>query len=321
MKFVYAIDENYNKQAYISISSLLEKISTQCSILIIHKNPETFNIYLNQLEENSYLDDIKVLKFENKGLDFPHLDGSHVSEATYYRLFIDQYLSEDENYYVYLDADVVCINDPIKQINLLIDEMKQQKIPIAARTEDVLINSNTYQNLTKFEKLNMKGTKYFNAGVMIIDNSHFIKNNTYEELREHLINNIENIEFWDQDVLNSYFDGNYVELMEQLNFKMLLTSVSYPNSHIDANVIFLHYQGSWKPWSIRGALNSNSDFYQKYYYKLGLGDYHLINTWKVNGLIYLFNGLLTLKILKLDRPFSFIISGIKSLFENNLLNK
>mgnify|MGYP001329269773 FL=1 len=99
MKFVYAIDENYNKQAYISISSLLEKINTQCSILIIHKNPETFNTYIDQIEVNDNLDNIKIVKFENKGTKFPQLEGSHVSEATYYRLFIDQYLPKDEDYY------------------------------------------------------------------------------------------------------------------------------------------------------------------------------------------------------------------------------
>jgi len=39
---LYCFDENYNKQAAVSIFSLLEKVSEKINIYIIHKDPDTF---------------------------------------------------------------------------------------------------------------------------------------------------------------------------------------------------------------------------------------------------------------------------------------
>ena len=41
VNFVYAADENYNKQLLVSINSLLNKFSGLATIHIIHKNTET----------------------------------------------------------------------------------------------------------------------------------------------------------------------------------------------------------------------------------------------------------------------------------------
>ena len=42
---------------------------------------------------------------------FPNVHGSHVSDATYYRLFIDDYLPSEIEYILYVDADIVCKKD------------------------------------------------------------------------------------------------------------------------------------------------------------------------------------------------------------------
>ncbi len=316
MNFVYAIDKNYNQQAYISINSLNENINEEISILIIHQDPVSFDGYREQLVNLKNIKNIEVAKFKSDWINFPELEEAHVSEATYYRLFIDEYIDQKVDFYIYLDADVICVNNPLYELSKSIKKMVALDIPIAARTESVLIrNKNTVDNLHMFEKLKMKSGSYFNAGVMIINHNKFIKNDIYSELRSHLEENVANIKYWDQDVLNSYFDGKYVELIEQLNFKMLLTSVTFPNSHLDANVLLMHYQGSWKPWSIRGALNVNSSFYQNYYYSLGLGKYHIENTWRLGGLFNLLKGVLNFKVFKLDRTFSFLVSSLKSLLK------
>jgi len=316
VNFIYAIDKNYNKQACISINSLNENVNEQISVLIIHQDPVTFDRYKKQLVELVNIKSIKVVKFQSDWNNFPELEKAHVSEATYYRLFIDEYIEEKMDFYIYLDADVICVNNPLNEISKTINKMVDLDISIAARTENVLVrNKNTIDNLHMFENLNMKSGSYFNAGVMIIDHNKFLKNNTYAKLRRHLEENVENIKYWDQDVLNSYFDGKYVELIEQLNFKMLLTSVTYPNSYLDANVLLMHYQGSWKPWSIRGALNINSNYYQNYYYTLGFGKYHILNTWRLDGLFNIIKGILNFKVFKLNRPFSFLVYSLKSLLK------
>ena len=38
---------------------------------------------------------------------FPNISGKHVSAATYYRLFIENYLPESLNSLIYLNSDVL----------------------------------------------------------------------------------------------------------------------------------------------------------------------------------------------------------------------
>ena len=45
LNLLYCIDENYNKQAYISIASILENTSQEINVYIIHKSPTSFQEY------------------------------------------------------------------------------------------------------------------------------------------------------------------------------------------------------------------------------------------------------------------------------------
>ena len=59
--FLYCIDENYNPQALASINSLLQKVSEQINIVIIHKNPDSFNNYKKALTKSPTLKNIKII--------------------------------------------------------------------------------------------------------------------------------------------------------------------------------------------------------------------------------------------------------------------
>ena len=67
-----------------------------------------------------------------------------------------------------------------------------------------------------FDTLALTGEKYFNAGLIIVDYKEWLKNNTGEKLID-LMSTI-NIKYWDQDVMNIYFDGKYAELENELYF-------------------------------------------------------------------------------------------------------
>ena len=51
----------------------------------------------------------------------------------------------------------------------------------------------------------------------------------------------------DQCVLNSFLDGSYVEIPEQLNF----TSRLYDKEFLLDEVVFYHFVGSRKPWTVK----------------------------------------------------------------------
>ena len=74
------------------------------------------------------------------------------------------------------------------------------------------------------------------------------------------------VEFWDQDVMNSYFDGKYLEINNNLNFRINLGDEVQRQSKLnDKKIYFLHYYGSNKPWSVEVANYQNASFYQKNY--------------------------------------------------------
>ena len=93
------------------------------------------------------------------------------------------------------------------------------------RDVELLRSKNTVSVKTELDlsdnvsRLDLKNKKYFNAGVMVIDFKKWINNNLSEKLISKMEQIYANIFFWDQDVLNAYFDGDYIELDEKYNFK------------------------------------------------------------------------------------------------------
>ena len=91
MNFIYCFDTNYNSQAFTSIISLLDCVDKKIDIFIIH-NDENFDKKIpkkinNHRNLNSYI----FIVFRNRIL-LPNIPNTHVSEATYYRLFLENYL-------------------------------------------------------------------------------------------------------------------------------------------------------------------------------------------------------------------------------------
>ena len=111
LNLLYCIDENYNKQAYISIASILENTSQEINVYIIHKSPTSFQEYRKKLIHSENLNNFSLFEFDKNKSGFPNVHGSHVSDATYYRLFIDDYLPSEIEYILYVDADIVCKKD------------------------------------------------------------------------------------------------------------------------------------------------------------------------------------------------------------------
>ena len=78
------------------------------------------------------------------------------------------------------------------------------------------------------------------------------------------------------------------------------------------DILFLHYAGSFKPWTVRGALEKNSIYYMNTYRKHSDKKFHITHTWKYSSLLHLIKGFINLKIINTRHPFSFFKEVIKS---------
>ena len=306
--FVYAADKNYNKQLFYSINSLLENTDRKISLHIIHKEPDSFLEYKHFIEENFKNFLINLYSFEFSNFTFPNIENKHVSEATYYRLFIDKIIPNDIKNYIYLDADIIAINNLDEYLDKIILDLTNSDYVVACRT-DFKKNNN---NEEYFENLGMKSSKYFNAGVMFVDHEKWIEKKLGESILQRLEDIKDRINYWDQDVLNSYIDGQYIELSEAFNYPLDL-ALPPPLKEIEKDNLLIHYQGNNKPWNIRGCFNLGASFYQNIALKTE-GKYHLVKTVRRFDLFYLVRKTVKLEFINLSKKLNFYKESIKIIF-------
>ncbi len=308
LNFLYCFDKNYNIQALVSIHSLLENITEKINIHIIHKEPETFTKYYTKINSHKNIANLIMRKFDITNFNFPNIENAHVSEATYYRFFIENFIDETIENLIYLDSDIVCINNPLNEIKTTINELNNSELTISVKSE--------LQSLSK--NLELKSGKYFNAGVMIIKTSEWYRNKLKEELTYLTDKNKAKLQFWDQDVLNIYFDGKYLELSKYLNFTLDMKPFEKINNldSLEMNKIkLIHYVGKFKPWSLRGIVNKKSEFYQTYYRALFSEKYHLKSSRKLNTINDLIGSLKYGVFFKTKYPFRLFLLIINSLIK------
>lgn len=317
INFLYCFDENYTNQAFSSMISFLDNISKKINIIIIYNKPNLKDKIPNCIANHKNLNSLKVHEFKEKNYYFPNLDNNHISEATYYRIFLEKYIEPSIKSLVYVDADTICINDPTIYIQNLLKELIKSSYVISARTE---IDKNLIQNYTlfyendpalPFKRLEIDNL-YFNAGVMLIDISKWKKENMTNKLINKLEKLKDKIVTWDQDVINSEINGRYLPLPESLNcFQTDLTDEN------EKNQLIVHYLGSNKPWFSSGIFMNSSKFYHKNFYKHQNKPYHIVHLWKKQSLVDLLKAITSRKILSLDLPVSFIKEFTLTLFKSN----
>ena len=263
MNFLYCLDNNFNLQAMNSINSIIKYSENKnLNFYIVHDSPKTFSKILDR-----YLPDYKhlitIYKFDFDSIKFPRINKAHVSKATYFRLFFQKYLPQNIDFITYVDSDIVCLSNPGNKIKELIETINNSNLLIGAVSEDTLVDQNIH-------RLDMKSDKYFNAGVMIINLKLWSKKIEINEIILRMEKLKDKIKWWDQDVLNSLVDGNYLELNKDFNMK-----VSKITEKPDKSVVFLHYAGKGKPWDNSIFEDSRTNIYQSAFLRTGFSEYHI----------------------------------------------
>ena len=100
LNFLYCFDENYNQMGFTSIISLLDSINQKININIIHKYEKNNQFVPKIIINHKNLNSLNVFPFDRSFDYFPNVEKSHISEATYYRLFLEDYIKKDD-FYIY----------------------------------------------------------------------------------------------------------------------------------------------------------------------------------------------------------------------------
>ena len=300
---MFCIDKNFNKQAFLSIASFYKtNIYFKNKIYIIHKSPNSFKKYLEKIENFFPDNNVEVIKFKFKIKHYPNLKSSHVSEATYYRMFIADHISDSSPFVVYVDADAFFLEDINEDIYKIANKLSSENILLSAKTEHT---NDEAKEL--FKRLDMD-SRYFNAGVMIINFQKWKNENVSEKLRNKVDEIKENINYWDQDVLNKYFDTNIEILDHRLNCKIDDDS---PRVNLQSDPYILHYAGSKKPWTIEGLTDIDSHYFQNNYLLANNKKFYYMSTnWRLGTLKLLLKKICTFSIFNSKNYIKIIVSSL-----------
>ena len=295
---------------FTSMVSLLDRIDEKININIIHNSKDVYQSIPQYIENHKNLNSINIHFFQNEKYTFPNLDNSHVSEATYFRLFIEDYIDKSDDFLIYLDADVVCIKNPIPYFNSIIQSMIDNDFTVAA------MNDSSMPEIDERSiNLGIKSGRYFNAGVMIINYSKWIDQDIKTKSTQIIKEKKEKLILWDQDVLNIIFDGKFQNIDQEFNYRMDILNFSDKEiSSIQNNVYLIHYFGKSKPWTLKGINFGISEYYQSEFRKISKNKYHIVHKWKIDSLNYIFEIIFSSKLFKLKFPFRFIVEALRSFF-------
>ena len=248
------IDNDYTQHLGVLLVSIFEnKGLEKIKYYVFHSN-------LSEKNKKRLLKISKKYKFE---LIFKKINeimfrdlkiNNHFSVANYFCLTIPNFLYKDHEKVLFLDVDLIVLGS----LSCLW-KTNVKDCYLAATCDFDNFNHNQYLKLKLINK-----DKYFNTGVMLINNGKWIKKNVLNNTLKFIKKNPEVIEYADQDGLNYVIRGNYRKISIKNNYSV----AHHPNFRFFNKVkppqdILIYHFASLpdKPWNF-----SSINFFKKRYW-------------------------------------------------------
>jgi lipopolysaccharide biosynthesis glycosyltransferase len=181
----------------------------------------------------------------------------HISVTTYARLLISSILPENVTRVLYLDADLLVLDDLAPICNLDLDGAVLGAI-VDDRLDKYIKMGNTSLHGGPLPSVRA----YFNAGVLLIDLAKWRSERIDERAMQYL-ERCPNSVYSDQDALNFACDGLWKKVDPRWNYYQI--DLNGPIWDLSAEQCpgIIHFQGGLKPWDPK-SLNFNAEFYDDF---------------------------------------------------------
>lgn len=247
---VTVTNNTYAKPLAVMLNSLLEnKVS---------KNPINIYVIASELSpKNKFLLAKTVGKFNLK-IKFIPIDPTiykdfktvyYLTKETYYRISIPDLLNEKIQKVIYLDCDIIVKTDITRLWNINIDNY------FLGAVEDFWVKYSRNSHL-----LIPRESKYFNAGVLLINLKKWREKQIKNRVIEFIKANASRIKFCSQDPLNAILHDKWLQLDPKWNF--MPHYLNYPNFK-NIKPAIIHYAGLKKPWKANFRLKEEYYKYRK----------------------------------------------------------
>lgn len=266
INIVLASDGNYAQHACVAMTSVLLNTEKPEKIrfFLIDDNIDEKNkaLCLNTIEKNGGR--LSFVTANEDALKNAYISGS-LTRAAYFRLDIPNILPIDVERAIYLDCDLLVLDEIKKLWNY-----DMQNNPVAA-VEDYGILSSKGKRAEKTKNFDWKeDDSYFNSGVLLIDVKQWRENNYAGKLIK-LVGE-RSFRHHDQDALNYMFMGKWGKLPIRWNvippiFNMMPRIAFDSKMRKNAikalrNIGIFHYAGGYKPWEYDVYKGFNEKYYE-----------------------------------------------------------
>src|SRR5690606_25321038 len=198
-------DENYIKYCCTVISSIVSNTQNLEKIKFHILTPGLSSQTKNRIKEWGKTTKINITINTANTDEFKNINTGRFSTSALLRLNIEKYLPPNINKLIYLDSDVIILDDIAK---IYMQGLEENTI---AAVLDLATDQNHSYSLLN------NNNNYFNSGVLIIDMEKWKKLNILKKSLDIL--NSKKLKYPDQDALNLIFDGQWKRLSLRYNFQ------------------------------------------------------------------------------------------------------
>lgn len=250
MNLMFIVDDNYVDQLKVTLYSIAHNVDNR-----------EVHVYLAQksalARENELAEYCGKLGFafhpivvgDDVFKDAPTTD--RYPDTIYYRLLAHEFLPNDLAKILYLDADIICLNN----FEDFYDTDLQGNLYAAASH---IPDSGTLDLINKLRLQNYEmDSAYFNTGVLLMNLNeirHVVKR---EDILNYIAQNYAKLILPDQDVLNGLYADKVVPIPDEIynfdaRYSVLYQAKSNNEWTLDwviSHTVFLHFAGRDKPWN------------------------------------------------------------------------
>lgn len=240
MNFLFTLNASYLIPLCTLIHSLNKNSKSDNHYFVAHSNLSNDDMNKIKNTVNEKKNSVTFIKIENNQFDnLPLL--KHITKEAYYRLLCTDYLPSDIDRILYLDPDIVAINNVDNFYNIPLDGYY-----LSGGT-----HVNSFMHWFNAKRLKMSSVyPYINSGVMLINIKLMREKYSGSQITDFIKSTPLKLEFGDQDVINALFynriklyDSKIINL-DYKTFKRKKLNLDY----VRKNTIFIHYDGKDKPW-------------------------------------------------------------------------
>lgn len=263
MNLLFSIDDRFYRQ----LITVLNSIS-------LNSTTKKYDVYVILPSDFNHLADLKrgceALKMTLHPVVIPDdaFNDAPVSDrypkTIYYRLLAHLYLPKNIHRILYLDADILCINDLASLYNIDLNGFMY-----ASAIHTNLTNATDVINKIRLQNFDSSG--YYNSGVLLMNLDEIRRrvqpDDIYNYIQDHILL------LPDQDVLNALYGKMIRSIPDELyNFDArnlrIYSTISFGEWDLDwvmKNTVILHYCGRDKPWLQKINHGKFTALYKNYY--------------------------------------------------------